>query len=225
MNTYPYTVLDGHMIVTDDQKRYLVDTGAPSSISKEPVLNFAGMAAELPDRYLGINLGALGKNVGCELDALIGADILNQFDVLIDPAAGNIHFAGEILTLTSEPVAIDNFRGIPVILAAIDGKAMRLFFDTGAKISYLAFEITSAYQADGKVEDFYPDFGVFSTETYTLPLKIGSQIFDLCFGNLPEMLEATLMAANVQGILGTELLEKHRLLYSARRSQICIEKF
>lgn len=224
MNTYDYELVNGHIIVVDKDKRYLLDTGAPASISSFSPLELAGLSIPTVDQYLGITLESLSKNVGSPLDGMIGVDVLNQFDVLVDPAVSKITFTTDTLNLDAEPVSIENFLGIPIIVASIDEKPVKLFLDTGAKISYLSSGITDSMQPSGSVEDFYPDYGIFSTSTYQLPLRVGKELFDLCFGNLPELLEMTLLSANVQGILGTEVLATHKMLYSPRKLQISFQK-
>lgn len=224
MNTYDYELVNGHIIVVDRDERYLLDTGAPASISSVSPLELAGLSTPAVDQYLGITLDSLSKNVGSTLDGMIGVDILNQFDVLIDPVASKITFSTDTINLDAEPVSIENFLGIPIIVASIDEKPIKLFLDTGAKISYLSTGITDSLEPSGMVEDFYPDYGTFSTSTYQLNLKVGNEIFNLCFGNLPELLEMTLLSANVQGILGTEVLTTHKMLYAPRKSQICFQR-
>lgn len=224
MNIYDYELVNGHIIVVDEEHRYLIDTGAPASISSISPFLFAGLSTPVVDQYLGITLDSLSKNVGSSLNAMIGVDILNQFDVLIDPSSNSIRFSTDPLALEVNPVAIENFLGIPIIVASLGEEQVKLFLDTGAKISYLSTGITDALQPSGTVEDFYPDYGSFSTSTFQLNLKVGNEVFDLCFGNLPEILEMTLLSANVQGILGTEVLVTHKMLYSPRKSQICFQR-
>ncbi len=225
MNTYDYELVNGHIIIGTQNHKYLMDTGAPASISSVSPFQFAGLSISVVDQYLGITLDSLSKNVGSPLDAMIGVDILNQFDVIIDPASRSIGFSVEPISLNSDPVAIENFLGIPIVLGSIGDKQVKLFLDTGAKISYLSTSLTNSMQPSGREEDFYPDYGTFSTSTYQLQLKVGNAVFDLCFGNLPELLETTLLSANVQGILGTEIFDTHKMLYAPRKSQICFERY
>lgn len=96
--------------------------------------------------------------------------------------------------------------GIPIIQAEVNGSEIRMFFDTGAKLSYLDPEITENFQSIGTTNDFYPGLGSFETQTYRVPIRLGSTEIELTVGTLPEMLQLTLMMANTSGILGTAIL-------------------
>ncbi len=41
-HTYPYTMVDGHLILDCEGRRLLLDTGAPSCVYPEPTMPFAG---------------------------------------------------------------------------------------------------------------------------------------------------------------------------------------
>ena len=63
---------------------------------------------------------------------------------------------------------------IPVLDVAIPqaGKQCRLFFDTGAQVSYLDEGIARHFPACGSVEDFYPGIGQFITQQVNLSIQM-----------------------------------------------------
>ena len=46
------------------------------------------------------------------------------------------------------------------------GVERRMFFDTGAQISYLQDDVLDTFPSAGPVTDFYPGVGQFQTETH-----------------------------------------------------------
>lgn len=64
------------------------------------------------------------------------ADILNRFDVLIDCPSARISFATEQIEYPGNTLTTDEFMGIPVIDVTVANVPHRMFFDTGAQISY-----------------------------------------------------------------------------------------
>jgi hypothetical protein len=98
------------------------------------------------------------------------------------------------------------------------GRTTGLFFDTGAQISYFQDESLSTYPSAGELTDFYPGFGQFQTDTYNVPIRIGSEQFTIRCGKLPGLLGMSLAMADVQGILGNQILLDRRVGYFPRES-------
>ncbi|MGD9975152.1 MAG: hypothetical protein AB7S77_18985 [Desulfatirhabdiaceae bacterium] len=140
------------------------------------------------------------------MSGILGADIVNQFDVLIDCPIGSIFFSTESMEYNGDDIATDEFMGIPLIEATIAGVSRRMFFDTGAQISYLQDESISGFPPMGSMTDFYPGFGQFETETFRVEFQIGKDTFSLRCGTLPDLLGMTLMMADADGIIGNEIL-------------------
>jgi len=157
---YDYDFVDGHIIVLDGASRLLIDTGAPSSVGETPSLTFAGETHQVAQEYMGVTPGFLGNAIGTSVHALIGADILNRFDVTIDPSRSVLMLDEGEEHLVGELIALDDFMGIPIVPASVGEHSIRMFFDTGAKLSYLAPEITAVFPRDGTEQDFYPGLGL-----------------------------------------------------------------
>jgi len=47
---------------------------------------------------------------------------------------------------------------IPIIPVTIAGEAFRLFFNTGAQVSYLQDDLLDTFPSAGVMQDFYPGF-------------------------------------------------------------------
>lgn len=107
--------------------------------------------------------------------------------------------------------------GIPIIPVTIAGETFRLFFDTGAQVSYLQDDALDTFPSAGVMQDFYPGFGEFETETHHVPISLGSLTETLRCGRLPGLLGMSLMMADAQGILGNAILHGRTAGYFPRR--------
>lgn len=216
MQHLPLTLRADHLFVEIDSALWLLDTGAPTSF---------GAALQICQRdflpapsYMGLTPGALSKTLGVNCHGLLGADILNQFDILLEPHLERIGLSEEEITHTGTPVRLDFFMGIPIVNATIQGKTHRMFFDTGAQVSYLQDDALAGFPPAGTLKDFYPGFGSFETDTHLVPLALESLEFTLRCGRLPGLLGASLMMANTTGIIGHAILENRPAAYLPRRN-------
>jgi len=221
---YKYSLVDGHVIVRDDEQRLLIDTGAPFSVGDTSTLAFAGGSYSMQSDYMGISPESLSRSVGSRINALVGADILDRYDIFIDPTTWSFNLTEDEFPLSGAVLGLDSFTGIPIVEAMIGRDTVRLFFDTGAKLSYLDPDITSAFEVVGTETDFYPGIGDFSTNAYDVPIILASENIVLRVGNLPELLQMTLMMANTSGILGTAILQTHKVTFAPRRSAMSLQK-
>ena len=73
-------------------------------------------------------------------------------------------------------------------------------------------DFTSGYSSVGTDEDFYPGVGQFETECYDIPTSLGANDFLVRYGNLPFMLQMTLMLGGTDGIIGFDFLSSFRVM-------------
>lgn len=215
--TYPLLFESNHLFVILDNKKWLVDTGSPVSFGEQDSLTLNDSSFDLSDAYGNLDTDALSEHIGLEVSGLIGVDILNHFDILFDIPAGSITFTREEVLWQGDTLSIDNFMGIPIIEAIIDDTPQKMFFDTGAQISYWQNIALTSFPSLGQVTDFYPGFGEFETETYQLALSIGPESHTLICGSLPGVLGETPMMASAQGIMGNEIMKDQIIGYFPRR--------
>jgi len=210
----------GHLFVNLENELFLIDTGAPKSFGKTPSIKLLEEDFKLPTDSLGLSAGTLSGYVGLETAGLLGTDILNHFDILFDEKGHQLSISRGELEGVGESLVLDEFMGIPILAAGIAERSARMFFDTGAQISYYQGDALSDFPAMGSVEDFYPGIGQFSTETHRVPIKLGSTDFNLCCGKLPPLLGLTLMMAETEGIIGNEIMRERRVVYLPRRKRL-----
>lgn len=214
MQNYIYQSVHGHIVVNIEGRPCLLDTGSPFSVGHEPI-TISGQEFPVHPSYLGVTCDYLSDNIGVPIEGMIGADIISALTMSIYSSERMVQFS-ERPADGSIVIAVQDFMGVPIIPVAIGGRVLRMFFDTGAPISYLLPEFLQGYQPEGRHEDFYPLLGNFLTKTYSLGANIGGEGQILRFGELPEELHMIMDAGKVQGILGTEMLKHFGMCLSLR---------
>jgi len=220
MQTFPLILENGHLFVAIAEGSFLFDTGAPTSFGKVSQVTVGGQSFNLPPSYMGLTAEKLSTFVGRETYGILGGDILNQFDMLIDVPQSRICFSTIPLECGGEELALEEFMGVPILNAIVAGESARMFFDTGAQISYFQGDSLSDFPAEGVVKDFYPGIGEFSTDTFRLPIQLGRSTYQLRCGQLPTLLGMTLMMAGTQGIIGNQTLLGRIAGYFPRRRRL-----
>jgi hypothetical protein len=166
---------------------------------------------------MGLTAEQLSSYVGRQVDGLLGTDVLNEFDVLLDIPQSRAWLSTAQLDCEGERLPVRFVMNVPTLTVVIDAAPTTAFLDTGAQVSYFQGDSLSRFPAAGCVTDFYPGFGSFSTDTFVTPFQFGRTHRKLRCGRLPGLLGTTLMLAGVEGIVGNELLSGRRVGYFPRR--------
>ena len=222
MQTYPLILDNGHLFIALAEGTFLFDTGAPTSFGRVSPLALEGQRFNFPPGYMGLTAELLSTYVGHKTDGILGGDILNQFDILIDTPQSRVCFSSAQLNCDGEILPVDFFMNVPILAADVEGKPVKMFFDTGAQISYFQDDSLSSFPAEGSVTDFYPGVGQFFTDTFRTPIQLGRTRYELRCGQLPDLLGMTLMLAGTDGIVGNELLHRRLVGYFPRRRQLIL---
>ncbi len=210
-----------HLFVDIQGIDWLLDTGAPSSFGKKHIL-IGERSFTVPSSNLGMTAEQLTDFVDHPTSGIIGTDVLNNFDILIDTRREKISFSKSELLFEGEALEMTSIMGIPTIEANISGSNRKMVFDTGAKISYFQDESLSTFPVIDTVSDFYPGIGQFQTETYRVNVALGAITLELCCGSLPDLLGMTLTMTGAKGIIGNEILNDHVIGYFPRRQTLVI---
>jgi hypothetical protein len=222
MATYPYTVHDDHFIVDGCRQRWLLDTGSPVSVG-DGSIEFGELTHTPANNLMGITIGALQEMVGAHFNTLIGMDVLGRHGLLINRTEQWIEVGtdAEVVNGYAEPLTFT--LGIPTLSARVGEHAVSLFFDTGAKITYLSGEFLPAGEPIREAEDFYPGLGTFTTPVYRINAEIGGQTGEIEVGKLPEALQVMVGGAGVQGILGNSAWVDRTLYLSASEATLVFD--
>lgn len=233
MLTMRMTFEKSHLFLHTPHDKWLVDTGAPTSISvdtplvldmKDHVRSF-----EVPKSYMGLSIPMLTDLVGVDFNGLLGTDILNEYDIVWDIQTETMKLAEDAmdvgsLGLTGTDIEIGNIMGVPTLIATCGEAAKTMFFDTGAPYSYLTnFDEELPPEAE-KVEDFLPGFGTFTTKLWQTDFKIGKAKHVLQTGELPTPIGMSLSLAGTEGIIGNEIMTRCRIGYFPRRNMMVFEQ-
>ena len=222
MTTLRLQFRDGHVFVVLDDELWLLDTGASTSFGTPDELSIAGEQFRLGTSYLGLTAAALSQFVGVPCVGLLGADVLGRFDHVLDTAGGTLTISTSNLAHNGQSVHFTEFMGFPIVVAQIGGTDHRMFFDTGAQISYLQDDLLANWPSAGSVTDFYPSVGQFETDTHEVQVSLGGVAFTLQCGTLPDLLGATLMMADTVGIIGNAILSNRSVGYFPRRGMLVL---
>lgn len=210
--TYTINNYDNHLIIEDNGKTLLVDTGSPFSIFDGAALDFCGR--QFPKGMTMLSAETISNLLGMHVDALVGNDVLRQYAVLVDYSGGTITFSDENLSLPgSQAVTLGNSFGIPKVTMQLRGQEGTFFLDTGAKISYVKANTLEGLTPDGQATDFYVGYGDFDTPIYHVPTSIGNHEFTVQYGTLPRILELSLIGlSGTTGVVGYDFFNNHVVL-------------
>lgn len=220
MKQFQIQLFKGHPIINDGENRILIDTGAPSTIHSSDSLNFCSESFGCSTNYMGLTVSKISDMLGTEITTLLGADILSDYKILLDYQNQVIEFSKQEIVIEGTQVDISNFMGIPIIKMTVDTQELKFFLDTGAKLSYLSDSLTSNYKSVGTDEDFYPGVGKFQTECFEIQTVFGDFEFVVKYGNLPTLLQMTLMLGGTDGIIGFDFFNNFKVVLDLKNNRL-----
>lgn len=220
--THPLVFRNNHLFVQIDGALWVYDTGADSSFGVHPV-SLIGPTQEISTDYAGFNAGDISRFLNENVAGIIGADLINPFDHIIDLRTNTLTVSDEQLTCDGHVQKLDFFMGVPMLEAQIGGARCKLFFDTGAQISYYQGSVPPGAESAGTLHDFFPTVGEFSSETYRFSIALSGFSPIVRFGKLPGLMGMSLGMAGVLGILGNELMRNQVTGYFPRRKQLILQ--
>lgn len=212
----------GHLIASLSNGDWLLDTGSPTSFGGESEIELDDRRFTIAADYFGLNSAALSELVGEPLAGLIGTDVLGQLDLQIDIEAESVTASLQPIELAGIDIELEEFMGVSILRIQSGEGEHRMFFDTGAQISYFQNDGLESFRSAGKVRDFFPGMGEFETETHMVPFSIGPLAFEFRCGRLPDLLGLTLMMAGVEGIVGNEICAGRKIGYFPRRQMLVL---
>ena len=218
--TYTINNFDKHLIIEDNGNTYLIDTGSPFSVHDGDTLEFCGH--QFPRSMAPCSPNDISNLLGMHVDALVGYNVLKHFAVLFDYGKGEITFSDEGLSLPdAEAIPVDTSFGVPKVKMSLLGHEGLFFLDTGAKISYVASATTHRLTPDETDTDFYVGYGDFETPIFHLETSIAGKPFRVRYGNLPKLLECTLMGlSGTKGVIGYDFFSSFKVLIDYRTNQM-----
>lgn len=222
MQTFKIIKERGHIIIKIDDKRALLDTGSPFSISPRP-FDFLGERHTVQSNFMGINTQKISEFLETPIDILIGCDILSQYTIRIRWRDGYIDFGDDIPDGKIHS-RLETLSGIPIFTILLRGNKSKAIFDTGAHLSYIDPELIAGLSPSGQCDDFYPFIGRFRADTFTVPTTLYRDPVNIEYGILPDklqmMLENAKALSGAQAVIGTQILDFYDCTISWNRDTI-----
>jgi hypothetical protein len=169
---------------------------------------------------MGLTVSKLSDLLGMKITTLLGADILSEYKILFDYKNEVVEFNKQEIPFDGSETSISNFMGIPVVQLSIDNQKLKFFLDTGAKLSYLSKSITNKHVSIGTDEDFYPSVGKFETECFEISTSFETKNFIVKYGNLPPLLQMTLMLGGTDGIIGFDFFNNFKVFLDLKNNRL-----
>jgi hypothetical protein len=213
---YPVRLVNGVLIDKIDGLHVVVDTGSPISAGEPTEWFFLDQVHQLSQDAMGVTPDYLGQNIGTHVDILLGMDIMKKFYVTVDLNANRISFSkvSPIGGMSDrhfnyERVPLTELMGTPICHCNIAGQEVEVFVDTGARLTYVDRKLAQNTTPIGREKDFFYSVGEFETLIYKLPVKIGGIDLVLRCGEMPNVMEKTVLVTGKRGILGTEIFDRY----------------
>lgn len=220
MKQFKISLFKGHPIIREGENIILIDTGAPSTIHASNSLTFCSVNYSCSSNYMGLTVSKISDMLGTEITTLLGADVLTDFNILFDYRNEVVEFNKQEIVFDGTQITISNFMGIPIIELNVDNQKLNFFLDTGARLSYLSDNITIGHESVGIDKDFYPGVGVFETKCFEIPTSFGGSKFIAKYGNLPTLLQTTLMLGGTDGIMGFDFFNNFKVVLDLKNNNL-----
>jgi hypothetical protein len=137
---------------------------------------------------MGLSVTQLAEMVGCEFNALLGMDILVHLRALVDVPNKKITFDSDVQLRAATIIPMRRLATVPIIEVTVLRQKHEAVFDTGAPISYVSTamtrEIARKFGRGRFISDFYPGYGHFRIETWSIPISVESKTFRIRVGAL-----------------------------------------
>lgn len=198
---------DGHLILNENGKDILVDTGSPVTLSRETDFLFMGVHHHVATNAGGHTVEGLAQLMDYPFDVLLGMDIMSDLSVFVDYRNKQISFSDEGFDYDgfSELNIQKGMLGAITIPLTVKGYLMNFALDTGAKISYVDDKCVSSEIPVEERDDFNPLVGHYTTSIFDMQAMIGNTLFPVRFGILPHSLSMPLKMMGIDGVIGYDL--------------------
>lgn len=223
-----------HMFIELPEGLFFVDTGSPVTFGRTGTASYGGTRVSIPRRCGPLEIGALNglhleEQLGRPLDGLIGMDLMSTAPVLWDGPAGEAVVGHDATdrgaSILHAPLVLG---AVPQVEAIVEGRPMRMLFDTGAQFGYMTERSNLSMGTDGgPFDDFHPILKEIRTESIRAEVALvpehGEPIrFNERFGHDEPLSAAILRPIGVDGIVGCSWLPNRRVWFSPRAARLAV---
>ena len=210
----PIKTVNNHIIL-DNGQNILVDMGCPVSFHNSGILVLGETRINVFSSLPMVSAEFLSEKIGCQIDGLIGMDLMNRVPTSIRLNDGIMIFDDDArYSIQFQMYPLSRMAGgLLAITMSVNHKKVKMVVDTGAQISYIREEFLSGLALDKTMEDFSLYNSRFPTDTYICKTDtlIGSPAFSQRFGIPPKEILSILDLFQADGIIGIDLFRRYDL--------------
>ena len=208
---------EGVMFANVDGQKLLIDTGSPLSFANRDIV-INGTEHEVSRELMGHTADQLSEKIGFGTDGLIGADILQRYDLAIDYRRKTLLFSSD-LDPNGTRIPLHSVMGFPYgVTLEFQGNSLSCYLDTGASICHLPLEENGTLTYLKEYHDFNPILGEFTTPLYAGEVFLEGLRVSVRAGKMVQSLESKLSLMGVDGVLGIDLFREFRVIFRPEES-------
>ena len=221
MQAFSYVPVNGHGVADIDGRKFLVEPGLPFSMAERPI-HIDGREIDVQDEVFGLRVADLSPRVGIQLDGVLGANASGDFVVNLLPDQRSIVF-DQYLSDFPINIQVDNLGGVASLHLGIAGKRSRGLLDLGCGLSLVHPKLVEGLEPESRECEVFGYIGRRDIDIYSLPVMLERRPVHLRFGVLPEELLCWLEAANVEAIIGHELLQHYAVSLAIEEGSVSLD--
>jgi len=215
-----------HLFIKTAAGLWVFDTGSPATTGETGFNPLNGNAVNAR------NMSDISELLGVKVVGLIGTDVLNAYDHLIDlrPEHMCLEYSESALICEGHEQSLNLITletgvkpSIPALRASIGDQEATYIFDTGAQLSYRIGQKPEGHVPCTPADDFWLPIGEFNTETYHAQVTLSGFSHSVRFGVPRPKLAQTLNDRAVSGIIGNELMIGRLTGYFPRRRILILQ--
>ena len=168
-----FQLLDSLIVVTIENKNYIVDTASPISFALDAnvdlYINDENYKLKT-NMYSSMMKSAINKLIpGVYIDAIIGNDLLSKTSLTVDYLNSELWFDIVECKYDIEQTLIPiEFRGTYIYTNFyLNSKKLNVILDTGAKMTYINQKYLDLKNGYGEYADYSPNFGELKGKYYS----------------------------------------------------------
>ena len=230
IKTYPIIFENNHILIKIEGRLWVYDTGSELTFGTHDV-SLLGPPQSTPRSYNGmVSAADISKFINIDVAGLLGTDILNRHDHIIDLQTNTLTVSDDELEVDGVAQPLEFFMGLPTLLVTLSpcqlvtSRAQHaLIFDTGAPICYYQGDIPPSATPGPIIKDFHPGFGTFESPSNFFNIELFGVRHRLQFGRLPDLMSMALGMTKCDGILSNELMRNRVTGYFPRRKELVLQ--
>ena len=221
---YKLYLLNRHLFIDLPEGRALIDTGAPFSSSTSGRLTWQNQNHGVnKGGYMGFTFDKLSAEIGAQVDALLGMDLLAQTTLLFDVAHRKLTAGDEMPAgFKAQAYELAPMSDIPLFHLKLNGLPGRVLWDTGAQYGYVTdSKFVKGEKALPGFKDFSPMFGDLDIpQSNVLPFTLAGHDLLETVGEAPSVLgggvspvpmSAFLRALDIDAIIGPSWMPRVKI--------------